>query len=282
VSNPLPPGATGTDQTFAPALLGTFRSGVSVLEQGIQQIKDAWNGLINAVNGFIQRVNDYLDDRHFWQKPFDWLFDDLKEGCEKLKAVISQVQEKVNSVLDTVQKSVNGSFPVFSLFEVGMDWATKVKTPLSDISPDLTPSGKIDSWRGPAHETFKTRVQDQADAIDAVVGKVTATSTWLSSVAEANVDFVADLASQVSDVVATLTAVGADVAEVAATDVAGALQASNHASEGTGQAVSLILNYLASLASRLAGVVAQINELANEYGDHTGLPQGQWPQAVNA
>lgn len=282
MSNPLPPGATGTDQTFAPALLGAFREGVSVLEQGIQQIKAAWNGLINAVNGFIQRVNDYLDDRHFWQKPFDWLFDDLQEGCEKLKSVISQVQEKVNSILDTVQKSVNGSFPVFSLFEVGMDWGTKVKTPLSDISPDLTPSGKIDSWRGPAHETFKTRVQDQADAIDAAVGKVTATSAWLSNVAEANVDFVADLTSQVSDVVATLTAVGADVAEVAATDVAGALQASNHASEATGQAVSLILNYLASLASRLAGVVAQINELANEYGDHTGLPQGQWPRAVNA
>jgi hypothetical protein len=282
VSNPLPPGATGTDQTFAPALLGAFRAGVSVLDQGIQHIQDAWNGLINAVNGFIQRVNDYLDDRHFWQKPFDWLFDDLQEGCEKLRALIAQVQEKVNSILDTVQKSVNGSFPVFSLFDVGMDWGTKVKTPLSDISPDLTPSGKIDSWRGPAHETFKTRVQDQADAIDAVVGKVTATSTWLSSVAEANVDFVADLTSQVSDVVATLTAVGADVAEVAATDVAGVLQASNHASEGTGQAVSLILNYLASLASRLSGVVAQINELANEYGDHTGLPRGQWPQAVSA
>jgi hypothetical protein len=79
-----------------------------------------------------------------------------------------------------------------------------------------------------------------------------------------DVDFVSDLTSQVSEVVATLTAVGADVAETAATDVAGALQASNHASEGTGQAVSLILNYLASLASRLAGVVAKINELANE------------------
>jgi len=164
VSNPLPPGATGTDQTFAPALLGTFRDGVGVLEQGIQQIKDAWNGLVNAVNGFIQRVNDYLDNRHFWQKPFDWLFDDLQEGCEKIKAVILQVQEKVNSVLDTVQKSVNGSIPVFSLFEVGMDWGTKVKAPLSDIGPDLSPSGKIDSWRGPAHETYKTRVQDQFES----------------------------------------------------------------------------------------------------------------------
>src|SRR4051812_41754942 len=72
VSNPLPPGATGTDETFAPALLGAFRDGVSVLEQGIQHIQDAWHVLIDAVNGFIQRVNDYLDDRHFWQKPFDW------------------------------------------------------------------------------------------------------------------------------------------------------------------------------------------------------------------
>ncbi|HET9516368.1 MAG TPA: hypothetical protein VFO77_01450 [Actinoplanes sp.] len=282
MSNPLPPGATGTDQTFAPALLGTFREGVSLLEHAIQQIKDAVNCVINAVTGFIQRVNAYLDDRHFWQKPFDWLFDDLQVGCEKLQAVIFQIQEKVNSVLDTVEKSVNGSFPVFSLFDVGMDWATKVKTPLSDISPDLTPSGKIDSWRGPAHETFVIRVRDQADAIDAVVGKVTATSTWLSGVAEANVHFVSDLTVQVSEVVRTLTALGTDVAQVAATDVAGALQASNHASEVIGEAVAMILNFVAILASRLAEVVAKINELANEYGDHTGLPRGQWPQAVNA
>ena len=127
MTNPAPPGSTGTDQTFAPALMGTFRQGVSVLEQGIKSIQDAWNGVINAINGFFQRVHDYLDNRHFWQKPFDWLFDDISDGIAKIRAVIAQVQEKINSILDTMQKSVNGSVPVFSLFEVGMDWATKVK-----------------------------------------------------------------------------------------------------------------------------------------------------------
>ncbi|GAA2506311.1 hypothetical protein [Winogradskya humida] len=100
--------------------------------------------------------------------------------------------------------------------------------------------------------------------------------------ADANVTFVSNLTDQVADVVATLTAVGGDVAEAAATDPAAVLQASNHATEGAGDAVAMVLKYLGSLAARLASVVAQINELATEYGDHTGLPQGQWPQAVNA
>ena len=283
MTNPAPPGSTGTDQTFAPALMGTFRQGVSVLEQGIKSIQDAWNGVINAINGFFQRVHDYLDNRHFWQKPFDWLFDDISDGIAKIRAVIAKVQEKINSILDTMQKSVNGSVPVFSLFEVGMDWATKVNTPLSDLAPDLSPvSGKLSNWRGPAHETYKDRVADQGDAISAVVDKVSATSTWLSGVGQANVDFIADLSTQVATVVSTLTSVGADVAETAATDVAGVVQASNHASEGAGDAVALILTYLASLASRLADVLARINDLANDYGNHVGLPGGQWPQAVSA
>jgi hypothetical protein len=283
VTAPAPPGSTGTDQTFAPALLGTFRDGVSLIEQGIKSIRDAWNGVIDAINGFFQRVNEYLDNRHFWQKPFDWLFDDISDGIDKIRAVIASVQEKIDSILDTMQKSVNGSIPVFSLFEVGMDWATKVNTPLSDLAPDLSPvNGKLANWRGPAHETYKDRVADQGDAIAAVVEKVSATSTWLSGVGQANVDFIADLGSQAADIVSTLTSVGADVAETAATDVAGVVQASNHASEGAGDAVALIVTYLASLASRLADVLARINELANSYGNHIGLPGGQWPEAVNA
>ncbi len=30
-----------------------------------------------------------------------------------------------------------------------------------------------------------------------------------------------------------------------------------------------------------AAVLQKITQLAAEYGDHTGLPQGKWPQAVN-
>lgn len=54
-----------------------------------------------------------------------------------------------------------------------------------------------------------------------------------------------------------------------------------HLSEFFGQCTTQLAQYLSNLANRLADVLQKITELAVEYGDHTGLPQGKWPQAVN-
>ena len=143
-----------------------------MLEASVEGIRTEWNNLINAINGFLQRVQAALEADHWWEKLGEWFTDDVKDSIGRVRELIEQARQKIDAILLTLEKAVNGSFPVLSLFKVGLDWATKVNTPLSDISPDLSPSGAIDNWRGPAHQTYTTRVQDQTDAVDAAVSKV--------------------------------------------------------------------------------------------------------------
>lgn len=279
---PKTPGQTGTDQTFAPAIMGTFRAGVSVLEGGVEGIQREWNNLINAINAFLLRVQEALEADHWWEKVAEWITDDIREGIDRIRTLIEQARQKVDVILQTSEKAINGSFPVLSLFEVGLDWATKVNTPLSDISPDLSPtSAALYNWRGPAHEAYKSRVQDQGDAVGAVVDKVKSTSLWLADVAQANTAYVVELADRVAEIVGVLVAIVSDVGEAAAGDIPAVQQGALHLSELFGECTTQLAQYLTNLANRLADVLHKITELAVEYGDHTGLPQGKWPQTVN-
>lgn len=275
------PGQTGTDQTFAPAIMKSFRRGVQVLQTGIEQIRTDWNTLIDAINAFLQRVHDALESDHWWDQLWEWMTDDIKDAVDRIRKLVEEVRPKVDQILQTVEKAVNGSVPVLSLYEVGLDWALKVNTPLSDLSPDLAPSGAIDNWRGPAHETYSSRVQEQSGAVDAVVGKVKATSLWLAEVAKANTAYIVELADRVSEIVGTLVAIVADVVEAGVGDVLAVQQGAMHLSEFFGTCTTQLAQYLTNLANRLAEVLQQITTLATEYGDHTGLPQGRWPKAVN-
>lgn len=275
------PGQTGTDQTFAPAVMASFRTGVSVLEGGVAGIRREWSSLIGAINAFLARVAEALQADHWWEQLTEWMTDDIRDGIARIRTLIADAQSKVDVILQTMEQAINGSVPVLSLFEVGLDWATKVNTPLSDIDPELSPSGAIDNWRGPAHETYRTRVQDQGEALGAVVGKVKSTSGWLAGVAEANTAYIVELADRVAEVVGVLVAIVTDVSEAAAGDIPAVQQGALHLSEFLGECTTQLAQYLSNLATRLAHVLQQITELAAEYGDHTGLPQGRWPQAVN-
>jgi hypothetical protein len=125
-------------------------------------------------------------------------------------------------------------------------------------------------------------VQDQGDAVDAVVGKVKSTSLWLADVAKANTAYVVELADRVAEIVGVLVAIVTDVGEAGAGDLPAVQQGALHLSEFFGQCTTQLAQYLTNLANRLAEVLQQITQLAAEYGDHSGLPQGRWPQAVNA
>jgi hypothetical protein len=83
-------------------------------------------------------------------------------------------------------------------------------------------------------------------------------------------------------VVGALVAVVVDGAETAAGAITQIVITLQHLSEFIGECVTQVLQYTVNLANRLAEVLKQITTLAGEYGDHTGLPGGRWPQPVNA
>jgi hypothetical protein len=276
------PGETGTDTTFAPAIMGAFRAGTQVLEDGLGKIQTEWDNMIRRIQDLIARVQQELDKSHWWDKLAEWFTDDIKDAVAKINKLVEEVRRKVDTILEAVRKAIHGSFPVLSLFDVGLNWGTKVDIPLSDMSPDMTGSGKIDSWRGPAKLTYEKRVQDQIDAVDNSVEKVKSTANWLARVAQANTAYMVELGDRIAEVVGALVAVVVDTAETASGALTQVIEALGHSSEFVGTVVVQETQYLSNLANRLAEVVTQITELATEYGDHRGLPGGKWPSPVNA
>jgi len=272
----------GQDSEFAPLIMSSYRQGVSALEQGLAGIKREWQALIDRINALLKRVEHELNSDSIWATISEWWTSKIADAVEKVHRLVEEIGKKVNQLLDAVQKAVSGSVPVGSLFEVGLDWATKVNPPLSDLGPDMTGSGKIDNWRGPAKLTYEKRVQDQIDAVDSTVGKVKATSGWLADVAQANTAYMVQLGERAAEVVGALVAVVIDGTETAGGAITQIVITLQHLSEFIGTCVTQILQYVVNLANRLAEVLKQITTLAGEYGDHTGLPGGKWPQPVNA
>lgn len=274
---------TDADDTFASGLLVTFRTGINLLETGVRNIHTAWDKLTLAVEQFLEAIRKKVEDDYWWSNVVEWFTDEIAGALKAFQSAIKVAREKVGEILGKLEKTLNGSVPVMSLFQVGLDWSTKVSINLSPITPDVTQSGGIDSWHGPAHDTYKTREAEQNEAVGQAVDQVKGISTWLSDVATANVHFVTDLLTQVGGIVEKIVEVTADVGEAAATsDPLSAQEAANDLSTLLGKFASNIIAYLASLGNRLADVLSLIGEVAREHSDSSAFPGSHWPKAVNS
>lgn len=277
MTNPTPDG----DQ-FAAGTLGMFRQSKDLLSKVVEQIRKEWDAMVARINELLTRLEHELNNDSIWSTISEWWTDKIKDAVEKIHTLVKEIGGKVSEILASLDKVVAGSIPVLSLFDVGLDWAVKVNTPLSELGPDMTGSGAVDAWRGPAKETYEKRVRDQIDAVEATTGKVKTVATWLAEVAAANTAYMVSMADRAAEVVGALVALVIDATETAAGAVTQIVITLQHTSELIGEIVKQTLQYLANLANRMAEVVKQITTVAGEYGDHTGLPGGKWPQPVNA
>jgi hypothetical protein len=278
---PATAGAGGGTE-FAPGTLGAFRTAVKLVEAGLEQLKKGWEDLVDAVNGLLGRVQDWLNSDSVWATVVEWWTSEIGEAVAAIRAKIEEIKPKIIAFLTKIQQAVNGSVPVVSLFQVALDWGTKVDPPLSELAPDMTGSGKIDNWRGPAKLTYEKRVADQIEASDTAVAKVKATANWLGDVGTGNAMYMASLAELVCPLANQIVALALNIAETAAGAVTQVVITLETVSAAVGQAVEMELTYAIRLGSRFAEVLGQIEQLATEWGDHSGLPGGQWPQSVKA
>lgn len=271
------------------AALDTFKAGLQKLDDAVEGIQDAWNKLIDAIRNFVNKINQKLQDSH-WYNSFEWFTDKLKDGIEKINDLIREIQEKFNQVLDKAQRALNGGTPVISLFLAGDDWASKVEPMLTMMPGNMTQEGDIDSWHGPAHDTYVNREKDQIAAVNQSITEVKNVSNWVTSVGTANVTFITDLVATVVPIVQSLTETTGDVAEAASTaDILSGQEALNDGSKSLGDVVAAIVEILAVMASHLGDVVSQVNQQKTTTNDWSSFPPrnagsvtGNWPQAVNS
>jgi hypothetical protein len=271
------------------AALTTFKLGLQKLDDAVKGIQEAWNKLLDAITSFTDKVNQKLKESH-WYNSFEWFTDKLKDGIEKINNLIKEIQEKFNQILDKVQRALKGGTPVISLFVAGDDWASKVEPALSMLPGNMTQEGDIDSWHGPAHDTYVNREKDQIAAVNQSISEVKNVSNWVTGVGTANVTFISDLVSTVVPIIQSLTETTGDVATAATTaDVLSGQEALNDGSKSLGDVVAGIVQILAVMASHLGEVISQVNQQKTETNDwsnfpprHAGSATGNWPQAVSA
>jgi hypothetical protein len=270
-----------SDSDFAGNIMGSFRNGVALVEKGLEGIRNEWNALLDRINALLAKIEHQLNSDSIWATISEWWTEKIAHAVERIHQIVGEIQQRVSKILETVQTAFDGSVPVASLFEVGLNYATKVNTPLSEIGNDMTGSGNIDAWRGPTKDTYEKRVRDQIDAVNASVDKVKATSKWLADVAAANTGYMVELGERAAEIVGALAATLADATETTAGVITQVPITLQHLSELIGTAITQTLEYALNLARRLGEVMVQITELAGEYGDHSGnLSGGKWPQSV--
>jgi hypothetical protein len=266
---------------FAPLTMGAFRAGVAGLEKGLAHVEGEWQAVNQAIQRLLQRVERELDKLFTKTSLWERITDNIKDLVKRIRHLLKQIGEKVEQLLAALREAIANSVPVASLFEIGLNWASKVNPILSDLGNDMPYSGKINSWEGPAKETYKERVLDQIAAVDSTTEKVKATSLWLADVAKMNTDYMVKLGGRAIAVIAQAVILAIDTAETVEGAVTQVVVALADLSQLIGTVVQQVMEYQVELASRLAEVVKQITSIATEVGDRRGLPDGKWPAAVS-
>ncbi|MFG1607893.1 hypothetical protein [Actinoplanes sp. NPDC049265] len=273
--------APGGSSEYRPQSLAAFENAVGLVERGIEQIRAEWGYLIDRINAYLDKVRKEVEDSSLFEIMYEAVWGDIKQNVETIKRMVETARAAVDKLLEQAQKSVAGSIPVASLFSRAYDLGERVNRPLTGMYGDMTGSGDIDFWRGPAKITYEKRVGDQQDAVTNASGKVKTLATYLGDAATANMTYMASLGDRLATILKTIITTGLDILALEAGALTQVIAALSHLSELIGTAVEQSIGYVTTLGTRIAEVLNQILALQTENSDLTGLtPDGRWPSPV--
>lgn len=230
------------------------------LETAYRQVSDTIGKVVDACNAGLRHVYDTLGPAVFVVK-------------KQLESIVKGVKELVQ----LVQYAIEHQVPVVSLIVRSFRWLTEVQSPMSDMStPAMAARNpELEHWSGAGASAYWKRMGVQRDAINAVAAKAAYISEWLMKIATANVKFMVELATTVVEILSKFVQVGLEGVSIVAIPQAVstlAKEAANIISKGFG--------LMAGFANEVMEALNNARDIVSEVGDHTKLPNGQWPQAV--
>ncbi|GAA2511495.1 hypothetical protein [Winogradskya humida] len=276
--NPTPP---ATSSSYTPVAIEAFRKAVELVQELITKIRDELVKLINGVNAFMQSAVDAVNDS-ILGGVINFFTGDLEDNLKTIKAATEQVRDKISEILTKASEAVAGAVPVASLISHGFDINDKVTRPLTGMYGDMTGSGEIDFWRGPAKDTYEKRVQDQQDAVTNATAKLKKLVEYLGQAGAGNMAYMASLGERLGEIYGSIVTAVIDLGATAAGALTQAVALLAHFSEVIGTVATQIVGYAATLGARITEVLDQILQLEAEKADLTGLTSdGMWPSPVS-
>jgi hypothetical protein len=242
------------------ALTAEFRRAVEQSRNGVQQIIDGFNQLVGEIN----------DKR--------WLL-----GAAVLlwiKHKLDGAREGLQKIIEKAQYLVDHSTPVVSLILTSFDWLNQVQKPASAAAGRVPVKGdKLVYWKGEAADAYNAKIPFQQAAAGDMATKADFISTWLFTVAKANVDYAVKMGEYISLIVGAVSQAAVDAASVF-----GIIEAINAVADAAGALVEKALNQLFSIASRVVDLLKNARDATasiNNVEKLVGPPAGTWPRAVN-
>jgi hypothetical protein len=275
------PSVPATSSSYTPVAIEAFHKAVALVEELIKKIRDELTNLINGVNAFMQATVDKVADSIFGSV-VERFTGDIENNLEAIKGMTEQVRDKVSEILTKAAEAVAGAVPVASLFSRGFELNNQVTRPLSGMYGEMTGSGDIDFWRGPAKLTYDKRAKDQQDAILNATAKVKKLVEYLGQAGAGNMAYMASLGERLGEIYGSIVTAVVDLTAIAAGALTQAFALLAHFSEVIGTVTAELVGYASQLGARITGVLDQIMQLEAEKADLTGLkPDGMWPSPVS-
>ena len=275
------PSVPATSSSYTPIAIEAFQKAVASVEELIKKIRDELTKLINGVNVFMQAAVDKVNDSIFGSI-VEVFTGDIEQNLKTLKGMTEQVRDKVSEILTKAAEAVAGAVPVASLFSRGFEINDQVTRPLSGMYGEMTGSGDIDFWRGPAKLTYEKRVEDQQDAVTNATAKVKKLVEYLGQAGAGNMAYMASLGERLGEIYGSIVTAVVDLAATASGALTQAIALLAHFSEVIGTVAAQLVGYASQLGARITEVLDQIMQLEAEKADLTGLtPDGMWPSPVS-
>lgn len=242
---------------------------VKPLQAEFDKVRDLIRQIIAKFNAGVNHIND----NRFVLGP---LMIPIKNSLDKVRDGLAKVQKLVAYALEH-------EVPIVSLVYQCFNWVNEIKRPLTGVytqqnfhagQPPAYHNENLAEWQGPAKTVYSEKVSAQTDAIAAMEKKADDISKWLLDIAQANVNYMTQLAQLVTRFLGDLTAAAID-----AGSIVDLLQAVDKLATTVGNLVTNSLNLLVQIGDRVIQTFGQIRDLQSWMSDQS-LPAGKWPQAV--
>ncbi|GGQ87297.1 hypothetical protein [Couchioplanes azureus] len=241
-------------------LTAEFQRAIEQVRTGIQQIIDGFNRLVGEINEKRWLLGGAV---LLWIK-------------EKLEGA----QDGLRKIIEKARYTVEHSTPVVSLILTSFDWLNQVQKPASAAAGRVPVKGdKLVYWKGQAADAYTAKLPFQQAAASDMATKADFISTWLFTIAKANVDYAVKMGEYISLIAGAVTQAAVDAASVF-----GLIEAINAVADAAGDLVEKALNQLFNIANRVVDLLKNARDATasiNNVEKLSGPPAGTWPQAVN-
>ena len=242
----------------------------SITQQFNASIESSNSGIDKIIEGFNNLVEEVKDKA--------WLLG----GAILLwmKSKLDDVREAIKKLIEKAKYMIKHSTPIVSLILTSFDWLTDVQNPASAAAGRVPVKGdKLVYWKGEAADAYTNKLPFQQGAASDMATKADFISTWLFTIAKANVEYAVKMAENISLVAGEIVQAAVDAASVF-----GIIEAINAVAGAVGSLVENALNALFDIANRVVDLLKNARDASasiNNVEKLVGPPSGTWPQAVN-